>query len=323
MLEPWSSVRETWRKDAGGAPSSALSVAKLQGRILDEVKRGNFLPLSWADVPIAVPGLGVARVLVLADALRIGTPDDNVRINVSARTAQKIADWLGFCLTTPKVDDAAWHFADRQIEPVFVQDAKQQERLDVEAMELHSKKIDERAAGMGEGALLRGVGKAWGASKFLTAQKAMNYGYPTTAPIGPGGKRPWSAVTKLGARVHQAPGYAHNYDHAGASQTMVGMFPLVHVTLDDAPGAELELSAVEVAAHKKLWPLLSHEGPLSLHSPWLPICEPLSAEGGGACAAGAEPPPPEPPSPRWAWLKRWIPFLGATGAIGVSIWIAR
>lgn len=319
MLEPYSSVRARWLAAAKTSDATKVSLVALQPAILDEVRRGNFIPPKWVDVPIEVKGLGTAFVAVMADALRIGVPGDFVRVCVSAKTSQALADILGYERTTPKLDDAAYHFAEHKLEPIFVQDAQQHARSDMGAMETHSASITSKLVQLGahEGELVRGVGKGWEASRLVTKTQAVNYGYPTQKPAGLDGKRPWPAATALGARVWQPTANKHDRSHVDGSQTEVGALRDVRVV--DAQGVESTRQLAALAADSKLWPFVSHEGPLSMHDPWLPVCQPLDA--GGSCPPGGTggTPPPKPEPAGIGWLLRVFPFAAATSTLAFLV----
>lgn len=322
VFEPWSSVRARWLKAAGVADPAKLNVASdlIQQSILDEVRRGNVLPIKWREVPIVV-GDVTAWISVSRDALRVGVPGDSVRVSVTALTAQHVADMLGVLLATPKIDDAAWAAADVRLEPVFVQDSQQRARFDLAAMEIHSTTIDHRmaTAGAGEGDLVRGVGKGWDMSKLIGPGNAVNYGFPTSKPTGAGGRAPWPAATKLGARVWQPPGNKHNRKHADYSQTLTLVERAARI---EGPSGESAADVVALASDASTAALVSHEGPVPMRDPWIEPCAPLDA-GGGCPDVGTGGPPPVLPTGGGgglgAFLRRVLPIGVAGLVVGAAI----
>lgn len=82
--------------------------------ILNAVSSGLFVPIEWVDVPITaeIEGKLVRSVVrVSRDVLSVGEKDDFVRVCASARTAQAIANELGFLLPTTQICDHIFRFA--------------------------------------------------------------------------------------------------------------------------------------------------------------------------------------------------------------------
>src|SRR5207253_2979162 len=85
-------------------------------RIVEAVRAGAYAPVSWSPVSSTV-GERSMVVYVSADALRSGSADDSVRVNVSAKSAQHIADLLGCILPTSRICDLVWAQATVRVPP--------------------------------------------------------------------------------------------------------------------------------------------------------------------------------------------------------------
>lgn len=140
--------------------------------------------------------LGVFRVF--RDAAKI----DGVRITVTARCAQQIADRLHASLTTPAIED--WIYSQSNLRlPVVVEALETMSTNKV--MISHSRKLDALVGG--ESGLIGNVGKSWSLANGLLTHPgmAMNYGLFTRS------SKHLSVTGKF--RVIQQPGYRHNLAH--------------------------------------------------------------------------------------------------------------
>lgn len=151
-------------------------------------------------------------VWVWADALRI----DGVRVAVSARTAQLVADALGMSLATAALEDEIWRVAEIRLEPATFSPARF--RIDAwETVERHSAAVDARLQGTPAmpGDLVAGVGKAWVLDDRAIDRpgRAANYGWHSAGA-------PYRPVTAGVPKVWQPLAFAHNLDHFDYSQTL-------------------------------------------------------------------------------------------------------
>lgn len=175
-----------------------------QADIIQAVRDGR------AQVPPLV--LVTPHVAVWVDALKI----DGVRVGVSARTAQQVADLLGLSLTTPEVEDAVALFASVRI-PAKTFSPSTHDISSDETEREHSAAVDRAIAdaGIPAGSVVSTVGKAW----VLTAGydkhpgKAANYGWHSPDARSKG-------VTGRAGNVWQPLAWAHNLDHHDYSQTL-------------------------------------------------------------------------------------------------------
>lgn len=189
--------------------------------ILDLIDQGAF-EVSWALVTSQHNG-HEATFQIMADALKI----EGVRVNVSAKTQQKIADLLGCLLLTPKLADLAWIQRDIHLQP-FPR-GNTNGMSSTQAMLDHSAKIDKALAAGGETRGLIGtVGKHWVIDNDLAVKKdrAMNYGWHFEGANfqGIGGEVVASLQKdKKGRylRLIQGRGTAHDMSHVDYSQICV------------------------------------------------------------------------------------------------------
>lgn len=180
---------------------------------------------------------GPVKFWVFGDALKV----NGIRVAVSAREAQEVADVLDALLTTPKIEDLIWMHADVRIEP-HPGDVVKKRAVD------HSREIDHD---LGERAgLLATVGKSWVLSNKLKDTVAANYGWHGSAAKYP-------SQTIPGIKVWQPLGFAHNAEHRDYSQTLRLVRRSCEVNGKPADLRDV-LRDPTLAVH------LSHEGPLRL-----------------------------------------------------------
>ncbi len=186
-----------------------------QDDILEAVKAGRFVMIM---TPIRSDYRGsTAEIMVSADALKI----DGVRVAVSARTQQHVADVLDLRLPTPRICDLAWEQSEVRVKPQLGKpDAHM---ADWSRIVEHSRKID---AALPKGAkdyqLTRNVGKDWVLSKRILERKgaAANYGW-FDAKAG--------HLSHSGMKLWQPLGTAHNVDHYDYSQTATFIGPEIRL----------------------------------------------------------------------------------------------
>jgi lambda repressor-like predicted transcriptional regulator len=177
------------------------------------VKQSEILPAIRDGIPLPPMVEVVSGVWVWADALRI----DGVRVAVSARTAQLVADALGMSLTTAALEDEIWRAAAIRLEPATFSPTRY--RIDAwETTVRHSAAVDAQLAGTAavEGDLVACVGKAWVLDDRLAARpgRAANYGWHSER------RAPYRPVTAGLPNVWQPLAFAHNLDHFDYSQTL-------------------------------------------------------------------------------------------------------
>jgi hypothetical protein len=174
-----------------------------QADVLRAVKDGGavfeFVPLPGA------PGVYVTR-----DAVKIG----GVRVPVTARTTQAVADFLGVSPTTALVEDMIHEAAGARVEPPT---AHPDIMLSDEAVRGFSASIDKQVQQAGYGnvsGIISSVGKSWvlDNAELNVAGRAVNYGL-----IRADG--PYESVTRR-FKLWQQPGWRHNPDHWDYSQTL-------------------------------------------------------------------------------------------------------
>jgi hypothetical protein len=131
----------------------ALSPAKREDAIRDEILRGNvpdFLR-TFREVTLADGGRRVT-IRVLPDYLAVGSDADFLRIPMTPRTAQAIADKTGCVLPTRKIVDAVYESATVRLTPKPMT----KERESVATFLEHQRLIEEQRAGRKPGELTAG-----------------------------------------------------------------------------------------------------------------------------------------------------------------------
>jgi hypothetical protein len=234
---------------------------KREDLIVEAVENNHYLPIQWCAVSSSTDK-HMAIVYVGNDALKVGTDDDYVRINVSHGGAQRVADSLGVNLPTSKIVDLMHEQASNKITPCMQQDSvKNGTMMSTKAMERHSREVSYKIRDM-RIALTSTVGKHWILHNYLLNKKdwGVNYGWHdenapnTPSYISPGGSRLWQDV-----------GTRHNRWHVDYSQIFVPVNRIVLVN-----GEEMLLN--DVLVDPELSELVSYDGPLKLtRHPQIPV----------------------------------------------------
>jgi hypothetical protein len=215
--------------------------------ILQQVQAGNF-EARWSSI-VSTAGDHTAVFIVMADALKV----DGVRVNVSARLEQQIADVLNASLLTPKLADLIWaqRLVDVAPKPRAITSSTQ-------AMLAQSQALD--AAVAGQDGLVCTVGKHWVIDKDLAAHpgKAENYGWHFHGSSFQGITGEVCASLMKGpngayVRLIQGRGWAHDMSHVDYSQNCVLVAKQCWVD-----GALMNLS--DVLTNPDLAALASHNG---------------------------------------------------------------
>jgi len=197
--------------------------AEREDAILSAVVFGHYVRICW--IPLRSKfGDHEATIFVSADALKLGEPGDSFRPNVSAATAQKIADELDCILPTTRICDLVYRQATARATPCL-QPADPAERKrqglpecsdgstsmsDTPAMELHSAALDEKLSD--QCGLVCNTGKQWVVTNRLlnkSPETAANYGwFDESAPY----------VSRSGLQLWQQLSTQHNDAHTDYSQ---------------------------------------------------------------------------------------------------------
>ena len=210
--------------------------------ILDQVKNNNY-EINWIPIMINHNGNEVI-IQVFGDALKV----DGVRVNVSAKMQQEIADMVGGSLITQKVADLIYQNAMIKIQPF-----PQPITTSTDAMIGHSKKIDNQIIKLYSQNnitfdptihIVSNTGKHWLLDNKITKSNAVNYGWFV-------GSNPWQSIktysTKIpGVFVVQPLASVHNSFHVDYSQVCVLMKNVCLVN-----GVEVEIE--EVLKHDDLY----------------------------------------------------------------------
>lgn len=220
--------------------------------ILDAVKAGE-AEGQWTEITVEAGG-HTAIFTVLADGLKIG----GVRINVSAKLEQQIADVLGATLLTPQLADLLWANRTWTVKPhLFTPDNQMGSTA---RMIEHSQAIDADLAAQGyDGTgIVQTVGKHWVLVNAIANRpdKGANYGWHF---LGAGqGYNPATSYTGPGVRVWQGVGTVHNAEHADYSQ--ICQLVARSCSVDGHDNFSIE----DVMTNPDLAPLLTTEGVLQL-----------------------------------------------------------
>ena len=225
--------------------------------ILDGVKNGAELDVTW--IPLAMTANGHTAVFqVTADGVKLS----GVRVSGSARLCQQIADLLGACLQTPKLNDACYLQAAVRI-PVLP--LPPPPPTTTQGMVAESAAID-RAVG-GRPGLVAPVGKPWVLSSKMTASRATLYGWQTDTP--PPGVTLYPSPATPGVHVVQPLSTAHDPSYADYSSLAC----LVRrACVVDGNKADVRV----VLGDPALSALLSHEGPVPARQPGVPVLDPVA-----------------------------------------------
>lgn len=214
-----------------------------------------------------------ATFYVFQDALKI----EGVRINVSARLQQVIADLLGCSLMTAKIADLAWMQRQTSLSPFPRGNTNGMDTT--QAMLDHSKKIDDALARftIQPTGIIQTVGKHWILDNDLDPNKliygvhaACNYGWHFVGSSYQGitGEVTASQVKDdkgQFVRLIQGRGFAHNMAEVDYSQVCVLMSQMV-----DVDGGSAELGAV--LTDPALAGLANHKGRMTnLRQPGVPV----------------------------------------------------
>jgi hypothetical protein len=222
--------------------------------ILDRVIAGQF-EASWTDVSYSTGGY-VAKFQVMEDALKI----DGVRVNVSARLQQNLADLFDASLMTAQIADLVYISSVRRIDP-----SPMPISTSVTSMVKHSKSVDEKLKKLSnDSGLVADPGKHWILDKKLEqlSGRACNYGWHFLGASyqGINGFSAASSLNKINGspvKVIQPNATAHDAMHTDYSQ----ICQLVSQTCW-VDGNEKRFS--DLLTDSSLSVLVSHQGPLKI-----------------------------------------------------------
>lgn len=256
MMRARARARVKSTRPRGGrrrATLSPMAALRLDGpTVLARVAAGTFDAIRWADVPAAAGG-HTATFRVFADALSI----DGVRVSVSARTAQGVADLLSCSLLTAKLADLAWTTRTVTLLPLPANVVTQTDAAQSAALAAALAKALAAQAGS-SAVLVQTVGKHWIIDNDTTGKRAKdgslaacNYGWHFPGSTFDG--KAWEPAVTLPYRVIQGRGWAHGVDHVDYSQTCV---LVSRGCIVDGRAADLG----EVLGSAELAPLASAQG---------------------------------------------------------------
>ena len=247
--------------DALPQGGSAADVKAREPMLLDYVRNGD---VTWDWVPVTVQN--DSHVLVM-QVQRDGMKLEGVRLAMSARLSQQVADLLGAVMPTPKMCDEIYRAAGRKLPPKpHFQWVQSNSMQTIQHLKDQSALLDDAISEYG--GLVADIGKYWVIMNSLVVRPsgskpagtfAINYGWHVDA-------NPWQgthvdpAVTfpeQPGAYVVQSPGSAHSPDEADYSQLQ--RLVQFACTLDGNPA---DIRDVMTSTDSAVNSLVSHEGQL-------------------------------------------------------------
>lgn len=218
--------------------------------IEEQVFAGNF-EAKWVEIKHVIEGIEV-KLNVMDDALKV----DGVRVNVSATSAQRLADIFDASLPTAMVADMMYVSATRSVNPCPMPISST-----VASMIKHSQNVDNLLKGKTEG-LASTVGKHWVLDRKIegTPDKACNYGWHFRGPSFQGITGfpvASSSVTGQSVKVIQPNATAHDRLHSDYSQ-------ICQLVSQQCWVGGVEMRFENLLKDDKLARLISHQGPLKI-----------------------------------------------------------
>jgi hypothetical protein len=202
--------------------------------------------VDWPLVPVTVvDGPHILVYFVASDVLSVGTPEDFVRLPLTPRVAQEIANLKGMLLPTPLMDYQIWRASSVKLERLPMVPNKY---ADLRQYADHSRRIDaqiNRRSG-----LVSGHKKDIVVSSLLRPGKVIIHGWYKPGPDVFDDRSPWTTPDRQPQQVHSD---AHGADYVDYSHGVRLVAPIVTI---DGVNHNLE----NVLRDSRLAPLLSHEG---------------------------------------------------------------
>jgi hypothetical protein len=223
-------------KDPFAWERAAVEIAKAGGLV------------DWPLVPITiVSGPNIIVFRVASDVLAVGTPEDYVRLPLTPRVAQEIANLRGMLLPTPIMDYQIWRASPIKLARLPMVPNK---GADLRQYAEHSRKIDAQLDGRRD--LVSGHKKDVVISSLVRPGKVIIHGWYKPDPDVFDDRTPWNKPDRQPQQVHSdahGEGYV-DYSHG---------IRLVHptVTID---GRDMPLE--NALRDSRYAPLFSHEGAL-------------------------------------------------------------
>lgn len=218
--------------------------------IYNQVLNGLF-DARWIDLIKTINGKTI-KLRVMEDALKI----EDIRVNVSAVLAQKLADVFDASLPTAMVADMMFRTATRRCTPRPITIS-----TSTASMIKHSQAVDKQLQGQPSIGLVATCGKHWVLDKQLETKPraACNYGWHFTGPSYQGIKGFPAASTDAGTnvRVIQPNATAHDAHHVDYSQ--ICQLVSQACWIDD-----VEMRFSDVLKDPQHADLVSHQGALKI-----------------------------------------------------------
>lgn len=109
--------------------------------------------VSWPLVPVPMCG-GRLTIYVTSDVFALGSAEDPIRVPLSARGAQAVADTLVMSLITPHISDAIWRSSSVRLAPYAGGPPYDSSMLSVNRLLAHNDRVE--ASRDGRGGLIAG-----------------------------------------------------------------------------------------------------------------------------------------------------------------------
>lgn len=213
---------------------------------LDLARQGQLTPWPWIDVELSDGQGNRATIKVLSDVVSVGPIGQHLRLPLTSRSAQAIADLSGAVLPTPWLVYQIWRAAPVKLTP---DPMTPNQGANLDQFAKHSKRIDDalRAFGSREGQLIAGQKKSLVVSNLIRPGKEVIFGWYKPEPdifTNRGAKQP----IQPHSNVH-GEGYV-DYSHG------------IRLIDDEAIVNGRSMPTEQLYRHPTLSHLVSHEGPV-------------------------------------------------------------
>ena len=158
---------------------SSLSVQKREEVIFDAVLAGEYVKWEWKPIT-CIAGAFRGTFYAAADYFSIGEPDDFIRMPLTPRLAQKIADHFGWSLPTKLMVNHIWNIADLRADPILGLPPFDESMQTIERFKWHHAAIEARlnkSNPQRDGLLIAGHKKDVVLSNDLVPGKVAIYGW--------------------------------------------------------------------------------------------------------------------------------------------------
>jgi hypothetical protein len=285
--------------------------------ILDMLSAGEAPPYEWVQIVSSSPR-GTLRLLVGADAVKIGDETDSIRVNLSQLAAQRLADRSDCLLLTPKLNDLRWESCGAKLTPSNIAPYPADK---TEAMVQHSRMIDAKLPeGYPPNMLVGNVGKGAVNSTLLwqppnpTHMAIYGWHVPKTDPLAR------TAATPTGGYVIQRESIKHLANFVDYSATVVYARREAELATEEATRV---VDLADIALDPEWCDLVSASGPVIMRHPAIPCPDPTALVGGAVEPAACPlPPGGTPPIPAPSAAPAVPTAALVAGGVGLALAVA-